>query len=333
MRKIIIILMSVICIATLCSSCSGVGSYVAYFDDEISKKITDEINELDEKIIESIRRKDVDAINEQLSKALKESDVDINSLVNMSSDYIKASKTEQFKRIYVKTDKVGELQPKIVEDLSDEDGIIYSASGYSKEAIISVISAESDSSEVMIYIEYIKQKGDWEVYRFNIGELSAEGYTAPEFYAKAKKLADQDHLVAAYMYATPFSKLKDPVPFIQYANLSSMEEFFTNLREDTIKKHKFPFKLDRSDIEIYGFELLYMQQGFIPKIYYITDLDLSDNNKQAIEEEVYNIHEQLKSIFTGLNENFDLFYYRGFNEYPVDASKEYMSYGTAVENE
>ena len=316
----------------LLSSCTGTGTYKVLFDKDIDEQISSKITELDNTILQAILDNDPESAKSLFSSELIDSGINIESLFTEIRAHEGGRNHERFKNIYVKMDRVGEQRPVVTESLTDENGMIITFSGYTKEMYVSMIKSTDESSENLLYIEYIKQKGNWQVYRLNYGALTRVGMDANDIYQKSRTLYGEGYDIPAALYSEAFSQLINPVPYIQYKNEEMMVNFFDGLIEEVSLNYDFPMELtENSGKQIYSIELRVLKQGYVPIISYVTQTQLGDVNQEKLLNEAYSINGEIDNVFPGFSKSFDYFLYKAFNEPPIIQEETYSSYASIVE--
>jgi hypothetical protein len=316
----------------LLGSCTGAGTYKALFDKDIDEQISSKITELDNIILQAILDNDTESAKSLFSGELIDSGIDIESLFSEIRAHEEGRNHERYKNVYVKMDRVGEHRPVVAESLNDENGMIITFSGYTKEMYVSMIKSTDESSENLFYIEYIKQKGQWQVYRLNYGSLTRFGMDANDIYQKSRTLYGEGYDIPAALYSDAFDVLIKPVPYIQYKNEEMMVNFFDGLKEEVSLNYEFPVELsENSGKQIYSIELRALKQGYVPIINYVTQTQLGDANQEKLLNEAYSINAEIDEVFPGFAKSFDYFLYKAFNEPPLNQEKDYASYASIVE--
>ena len=325
---------TLLCLAfiLLLSSCTGAGTYKALFDKDIDEQISSKITELDNIILQAILANNLESAKSLFSSELIDSGIDIESLFTEIRANEDGRNHERYKNIYVKMDKVGERRPVVTESLTDENGMIVTFSGYTKEMYVSMIKSTDTSSENLFYIEYIKKKGKWQVYRLNYGVLTRYGMDANDIYQKSRTLYGEGYDIPAALYLKTFNVLINPVPYIQYKNEQMMIDFFNGLNEEVSLKYEFPVDLsENTGKQIYSIELRALKQGYVPIINYVTKTQLGDANQEKLLNEAYSISGEMDEVFPGFAKSFDYFLYKAFNEPPIGEEDTYASYASIVE--
>jgi hypothetical protein len=185
----------------------------------------------------------------------------------------------------------------------------------------------------MISSVFKKEENEWKLYTIYFNDYSYYGMNAIDIYNKAKELAEKESIIPAALIMSRCNNILRPAPFLQYNIQMEIMNFYNDLMSKVQKEYTFPkeIKTSTGSIELFGINIEMTTEDFMPDIKYVTKLDISKDNEANIKKEANEIHDDVMGMFSGLEENFDVFLYRAYSEPPIDPQKKYSGYGTVIE--
>lgn len=325
-RKIGVCILTVICLVIAASGCGKHWISTMHIDEGIDGDIREEVAVLDKSVIQSIKNHNADAILDIGSRKLIEEGA--AEWVDMVFELVKDAKIEYVGRYYACVDKPGNQS--IVLNPTQDVPYYVSTQAYANQIFVSLMSATTDSAEYMLSFTYVIEDGAWKVVSLYVGEYKVHGMSAVDLYEKAVKLYDDDLVIPAAMYAGVCSNMIRPSSAVQYKQEAEMMKFIKKVAQEVEDDYTIPFKLSTIDgVEVYSMQLIYVKEGLVPSIRYITNIDM--DREDEIQREAKEIHQALMVLFDGMDESFDVFVYKAFAEPPLDPSRKYRAYTTIIE--
>jgi len=200
------------------------------------------------------------------------------------------------------------------------------------EMFLSIILIPHGCIDSLLFIIYDNNNEDWEIQTIYLGDYQFYGMDANDMYNEAIRLKNESRIVSAYQYAYSSGLIIRPAPFFQYTNESEIMDDMNALVEEVNNTYDFPITLKSSGVEVFGISSQVTQQDIVPVFMYLTEFDAdgSEESAAAIRQEAHQIHEEVMNVFVGLDQDFDIFLYKAYNEYPSDPDKEYYAYSTII---
>ena len=105
-------------------------------------------------------------------------------------------------------------------------------------------------------------------------------------------------------------------PFLKYNEADHMKDYADTLNFKTMQKYPFPYTVEqmKSKPQIFNLHLEMIKNELVPMVIYQTTIYLKDTNALKVEND--EMHKKIGSIFTGMDKNNKVIYYRTYNEKP-----------------
>ena len=240
------------------------------------------------------------------------------AFVKKAGEALESAEFELFDEFQVKTkDSLTEIL--IESEKYNDQGInnyeIYYGS-ICKESYVSLLVIDGESRDMMLTAIYGKYGNDWKVDQMYVGELRAEGRTAPELYQEAEEAYVKGELYKAFTLLSLSQITSDPGGVVfSYEIEEEMYTFYDDLFTEVANELKLPSTLDiistspaLTDIQI----VHTTDNKYFPLVSYITHLNITDN--QAIEKECDELNEKLPEILPGYTWHFDNVLYQAIED-------------------
>lgn len=328
MRKVLFALL-VMCLLLMAACSTGAGTFITYHNNEIDKEILNDIETLDNEVINCIKNNNSDGLVEIFSEDLKKEAGDVEKLISKVIEPFKEKAFSHVDRYYSQVKKLGNYDFTIAT-FEDDPFYINITDAKSNDVFVSLIRSDSKVNDCLLSLIYIKEKNVWKLRNLSIGDYSVNNMTAIDFYEDAVSLESKGQKIPATLYMITANKLLRPAPFLQYKKENDIADYQKKLFENVSKEYVFPQKLsEHSGVEIYGFDIRILNEGAIPVIKYLTQID--ENDGAGTEKEAREINKEVSNLYPGLNENFKILLYEAYYEPPIDSQKTYKCYRTVVE--
>lgn len=333
--KICFIIVFVILLASCkVEGITGIGSINSWtlkMNDEIDSTITNEIEKLDEILVESIKNGDINDLTRICTGELTEIIAEDNyAFMPTVSELINDFDYEYMDKYYCTFARTAN-EIVTVAELSSDSFYLY-LTPKSKSIYVTLSTFQLETTELLMANVYIEQEGEWKLDTSMFSEYSSQGMNALDYYEKAKELDEEGSIIPAYIYTATSVDLLNLSSIVSYKQAYEIKEYANYISEKANKTYDFPIKFGTEEgIEVIGISRQITLEGYFPKIMYITDIELNDENEEAIKAQVYAHIPEIEEYFTGLGDEFEYYVYCGYNELPVDENKQYSIYTTIVE--
>lgn len=303
-----------------------IGTHKYYGNDNIDSDITEQIHSLNEQIIESVLTNNSGLLKKMMSsKLIEKNSFDIDTLLQQVNTIIKERKYKTVDEYHMKSSET-EMNFTIVSESSLDHGykILYQA--VNEENFISLILPESKIDNFIIAIFYGKYNEKWKLNGLKLGQYIINGKTATEHFKQAQSEYDKGYLVDAISSMGLASKCLKPFPFWEYNQSKEIIDFRERLANEVNDKYSLPMVLNeiKSAPEIYNIMPFGMNEGYFPMVKYVSGIDVKDTI--ALKQENQQIQKVIGQIFTGIDKEKSMVFYKAVNELP-NGLKPVPSYG------
>ena len=304
------------------NSCNS-GIVGAWKNNNIDNYKRDQIKILNDKLFNGLRNNDVASVKSLLSDVLLEkSGGDLESIISKVSSYSLPDKYRILDEYYVRNSTTGIINT-IPSGLSGENDYIIKFLALNKEMYISLILPNEFDNELLITIIYGKYGNDWKINVLQFNQYSFFGKTAPDYFKIAKERYEKSYLIDAVNNISISRQCLRPAvnEIFQYLKEKEINEFYDKVMTEVNTKFKFPMTLDeiKTKPQIFRITPELMAEGFVPTIFYLTEINLKDTVALKIEYE--QIKNEANQLFTGINKDKQFVFYWAFNEIPVGQNK------------
>lgn len=207
-----------------------------------------------------------------------------------------------FDGYYVSGLEVSDLPIKVKH--TEEDTNYVELIPASDELYCGLFVSEGEKTSYIFSLLLAKENGDWKLAWVNVGDLSYNGKTAPELYAKTTELEGSGKLLSAYIYSCLLANTFRPGEYMRYEADTEMEDICYRLYAEVTDKFKAPVVLENtSGSEVFAIRIINDEvEGMIPLFLVKTDVPISD--RDALVSEAGKVIDALELLSPGLRENF-----------------------------
>ncbi len=318
MKETILLILTVL-ILTSCNS----QPFVAWKNDNIDKDKKEQIRILNDKLFKGLRNNDVVSVKSLLSDALLEkSGSDLENVVRQVSSYSLPDNYRILDEYNIRNSTTG-ISNTIPSGLSGENDYIIKFLALNKEMYVSLILPKGFDHELLITIIYGKYGNDWKINVLQFNQYSFFGKTAPDYFKIAKERYEKSYLIDAVNNISISKQCLRPAvsDIFQYLKEKEINEFYDKVMTEVNTKFKFPMTLDeiKTKPQIFRITPELVAEGFVPTIFYLTEINLKDTAALKIEYE--QIKNKANQLFIGINKDKQFVFYWAFNEIPIGQNK------------
>jgi hypothetical protein len=286
--------------------------------------------------IESGKREDFHALNDQLLKGLKANNPREVEAV-MSKDMIEDN--GRLRQIELCGNRLKEGDYKLLDEyyVVHKDSDILDASKRNKsikktdpginsysvnytadtrEMYIAFFIPKSIPNKYMISAVYCKYSYGWKLSDLEVYPYASNGKTAPELFKEAKEMYDKKYLLDALNDVQLALTCAKPYNGWQYADENEMGDFHGKVIKEINMKYVYPFTLTAvpTHPRIFSIDTKITPEGVFPLVYYRSTVKLSD--AAGLQKENDNIKKVIGKLIPGIDQNKEYVYYDAFNEWP-----------------
>jgi len=183
------------------------------------------------------------------------------------------------------------------------------------------------SNRILISCFFLKENGLWKLRTLFIGPYLYNGETAPQIYARAKKMSDNGNVIGSYLTMAIYSQYAIPAgPLLHYKTENASRELTDTLREKIKEKYSFPLKIN--DIatapEIFSLYPQFVGNRYYPLVLYKSSVSIYDTVSLGAENK--KLHKVIGEIFPGMFQFSDTIIYHVTNQ-PIGNAGEFKYYG------
>ncbi len=310
---------------TTCSSFSG----IVYWNDEIKQATVDEVHLLNEILVSGIKNNMPELILDLATNDLAE-DQQFQQIIRQGfGDQFTENDFLNIHDYHILLNKTGNFTYQAFS-LDEDAPFIIHVPARSTEMYVSLLVNEKPVSQLLL-VFYIKEKEDWKLESFHFVNFAWQGLDALQLYEKANILHDEGFTVPAMLYLKASVDLVRPSPILQYKEEAKIVNHLEKVTNEVVQMFKFPIQLPHiiNEPVLYGIDLKILDEGFVPVIIYITNLNLDD--PEGLKEEAYQIATHINTIFPGVTQNFSYIIFRAVDEAPENPNIYYDARVTVVD--
>jgi hypothetical protein len=311
----LLVILAILTISIL-QSCS-VGTSRQWKDESIEQSLRNEIQDLDTRVIESIRTNDPSHVKTIMSDMLlKQSGSNISQLIGQVASAVDDSDYETLNQFHVKNSTTG-IRNTVISGVSQRNDFVINYQALNKEMFISLLIQKNEPDVLIITNIYGKYPDGWKLNILQFGTYKVDGKTAVELYVKAKGEYEKGHLIDAANDMFLSSKIANPASTLwKYQKEEEMKEFYEKVINETKASYNFPLTLNEinSKPQIINIFPQGTSEGYFPMVEYLTSIDLNDTVRTKVENEL--IHQSIGHIFKGIDKDKRYLYYKAYNEMP-----------------
>lgn len=318
----------------LLSCTDGTHSISTKLNSAIDSTIRNEVNNVVNTLLLSIKNGDSDTFKTTLSNKLLtvlggKTDSVFGEMNNLFSEY----DFEIFDEYYSKVAKNGNNNSfTIIPSLSEKSKlIINNITFYSNESYnIFLRSTNKDGIQYLLYLSLSLYNKKWKINVLQICDYSINEQNAVLLFEKSIRLKNENKTMSSAMFALAGNTLLRPKEYLQYPDEPVYKKHFESIIKESNTEYQFPIKITEQ-FDLFSINIKLMQQGVIPVVAYTTTSSLKDTGK--IEQEAQEISREVYKIMPDLETEFSLILFKAFSELPVKKDKKYNTYTTIIKNQ
>lgn len=287
----------------------------SYVDNEINKKIIEEINKLDEELVDAIIKNDAKTIVNMFNPVLNMSEAAIAGIIKPYSEIMTDSNYEYLGRYYFETIKFSKASRAVTTSANGEYDIIVEA--IDGEIFVSLIKYRYEHVEELLSVEYIREDGDWTIRDFSLIPYTYNGENALDHYKKAQEFYDAEEYLMAYLHIHTALDLQVDSYRFRYRDFTAMVNLGVLCVEKMNEIHQMPIQIDEAGgVLVYSLRPANAPGEMFPDFRYVTKYEITEDGSQEnsarISDEIKIVHEVLMKIYPEIAENFDKVMYYAF---------------------
>ena len=172
--------------------------------------------------------------------------------------------------------------------------------------------------------------GTWRLSAMRVGGLRIAGRNAMDWYADARRLADEELYVPAAIRLMVAGGLLRPMPFIRYDDEDDVLALEQQVSQTLAGTYSFPLALDGlpGKPQVIRLEPVFQRGPLLTRVSYVTGQTL---DQAAIDAEVPEVHARLAERLSGLCHGSSRVAYQAFAEAPVDPERSYSFVNAVAE--
>ncbi len=328
MKKTIVVSVLIITMFLMmaCGGTSGV-SINCIDMQESPQEVQSEITVLTNTIINSIKENDSQTIMSIASEAFVENSTGIEATIN--SFYEQATgEPVLLSEYYLEVSDTGtNMQLVSPKDTEDAFYVLPAA----EQMAISFFTIVNGTQTNLLAQAFVYEDG-WKLYGMAMDLYAINGMNAPLLYEEALKIQESGDVISAALYAEMLNTVLVPAGTIVYPNVEEMSDYITEVTQSVNEQYEMPMQIQTTSgtFDIVSIEASSKVEGIECMISYVSQIELSEENKQLFVQEAGAIKTALMQIAPGLDLYFDNIIANIFEEMPTDTSKEYLSYKVVI---
>lgn len=283
-------------------------------NDQINSSAREDFHKQDDQLLKYLKADDIDQIKTIESRELLESNAEVG-VDDKASNLLKSSDYKLYDEYYV------------VNKYKDADTIL------NKGKSINTYNLTYNNTAREMYIAFFLPKNNlenkwiinaifsklsygWKLTSLDFGLYTVNGKTAPELYELIKQEYKNNNLLNAGLHAQEMHTLANPVFIWKYTQDDSM--YMASYRIGFAAKKLVDSQMVLKDVPTHPriFKIIAgeFNDGYYPKFYYQTSINVSDTN--AIRKENNEIMKVLPSLYPGVNKGNGWLLFSAFNKLP-----------------
>ncbi|MEL6628632.1 MAG: hypothetical protein AAFO96_28945 [Bacteroidota bacterium] len=299
---------------------SGDDSYRYATNEKIPAEVKASIHALDSLVLVAIQNGDTAFFQGIMSSRLKENSPNLSQTLRSFQQFVPAWDFEYKDEYWIRNAVPGTQHPVISRFMT----YYINHESQAEEEYITLNLAEDSIRSFMILSIYTRKADGWELDAFRGGNYSVFGKTGLDYLEESQDELSQGHIFNAYFNILLAKDLGKPcAPYFQYSqerDLLALEDSLVALM-NTDFLMPISIKEVLGNPEIMGAQPQVTDEGFVPLIFYETDISLED--KPKLEKQCDQIHEQIESIFPGVLSFSPYVFYRVFNRETKSTGRYY----------
>lgn len=293
------------------------GTFGTWKNDNINKDKREQIKVLNDKLLKAITSNDVAGVKALMSDILLEKRAsEVDTLINQVNAYFKSDSFRILDEYYVKNSTTG-IDNTLTSGITGDNDYLIQYKALNKEMYVSLLLPTGLDNELLITVIYGKYGNEWKINILRFGQYSLLKKSAPDYYRLAKNSYDKSHLIDAVNYIGLSKQCLRPADnFFLYRKETDINVFYDKVMNEVNTKYKFPLTLENIATKPKVFRIYpeIKDQEFFPMIHYLTSIDIKDTTALKIEH--VKIKKQISQLFTGIDKDKKIVFYRAFNELP-----------------
>jgi hypothetical protein len=298
------------------------GTSKTWINDHIDPEITNNIKQLNAKLLQDIKNDDTVAVRQLMSKPLIDSAGNkMNTLLGALSKALISTDYDVIGSFYTQN---GATDLTTVDYASLINGDSYQV-GYiakNKETYASLISPNTPGKTGIFLIGYGKYDDGWKINIFYAGEYKVLGKTSPEYYQMAKQAYQQgDLLRAADMMQVAAHVAKPLQNYFTYKNDNEMHTFYDKVIKEANSTYRFPITVNTGSttVQMFGEQPQLVLQKYTPGVYplikYKTTLPITDST--TVGHENIALQKQISTVFKDIEKDNAYILYQVYDQVPA----------------
>jgi len=187
---------------------------------------------------------------------------------------------------------------------------------------VSLIRARAATRDHLVALVYEQRDDSWRLSAMRVGGLRIGSRNALDWYADARRLADEQLYVPAAMRLMVAGGLLRPMPFIRYDDEAEVLALEQQVSQTLAGTYSFPLELDGlpGKPKVIRLEPVFQRGTLLTMVSYVSGQKL---DQAVIDAEVAKVHPRLAERLTGLCHDASRVAYKAFAEPPLDPQKSY----------
>ncbi len=283
-------------------------------NDQISASKRSDFHDLDDQLLKYLKADDYISLKtiesrEIIENGSGEKEVDEISNLFRKSDYKLADE-------YYVVNKYKDFDTVLNHSKSINNYNVLYRGGPREMYIAFFVPKTKTDNEWLIGAMFYKLNYGWKLSVLDFGMYKIDGKTAPELCETAGDEYNKHYLVNAANYIQLAHSIERPVAMYAYAMEDSINNAYWRIAAEATAKTKFPIVLNDVATHPHIFKIFEgeFNDGYYPKIYYQTSINVSDTN--AIRKENNEIMQALPKVIPGIDKDSPWLLFTAFNKLP-----------------
>jgi len=323
---------AIIIIAFLVTGCVKPILMTSYNDNDIDKEIIQEIEDLTKKIFSSISDGNLDELEKAfyLEKKQKVEEMDLTSFLDFQPMINNNPHLEQHTYTESNASSVTVFFP-------DMNGYIATLPSDGNNVFTSFYTIDHDSNKYLLMLNFLlNENDDWKLSKMYVGNYEMMDKNIEAWLKQSMEFRNDEKLIPAYFSHYISTMLVRPNEFMNFLDITDIQDDFNELHVEVSNKYQFPMKIQMGEekIEIYRLDILPTNQGIVYHVQYVTNKDVDTVTEVEMKEEALEIEKELKKKMKGFGEGLaKTVLYTATSEPPLDPQLEYSAYTVEVEQD
>jgi hypothetical protein len=294
---------------------------------QIDPQVKAQIDSLNEQIMTGAYQNNPVLIEEIMSPRLLETSGQATDvLVQQISSLANSPSFQVFDEYYLQN-QTGKPITQTYSGGMENDAYSIKFESLTDDIYISILRPDEQYGDHLLTLIYGLYENGWKLNIIQFGQYAFLGKTAIDLWNEAKVKETKGYFVdATNLMSLAIQCLKPAKQFWEYREEQNITEYYERLRQQVNAAYRFPIQVEvvESKPVIFGVYPQLTEEGIYPMVEYMSSQSQEDS--VALEIENIALHQQIGTIFPGIDKEKSFLLYRAYDSIP-DGKRQPVFYG------